>query len=178
MMDRDPDLTLGGFSLWVTGQPYPDAEEPYGQDLLDFQTLIETPWSTARAAGVLSAANLSGFSRDLDAILKTLDGDAVLEADGGGATLILSLAMKPLGHVEAVVDLRLGYEDDERHRFAWSLDQTFLEPLARQIRALSAAYPSPFPASILEPSRVLEPQKSDLTSRILDAIFGKRADLR
>lgn len=177
MMDRDPDLTLGGFSLWVTGQPYPDAEEPYGQDLWDFQALIETPCSTVRAAGVLSAASLSGFRGDLDAIHETLDGDAVLEADGGGATLILTLAMKPLGHVETVLDLRLGYGDDERHRFAWSLDQTFLEPFARQVRALSAAYPSPFPARILQPSRVVEPRTSDLTSRILDAIFGKRSDL-
>jgi hypothetical protein len=175
MMERDPDLSLGGFSLWVTGQPYADAEEPYGQDLLDFQTLIETPCSTVRTAGGLSAANLSGFSRDLDAIHKALDGEASLEAHEGEALLILNLAMKPLGHVEAILDLRLGY-GDERHRFAWSLDQTFLEPLARQVRALSAAYPSPFPTRIRELSAAVNPQKSDLTSRLLDAIFGKRPD--
>lgn len=176
MMERDPDLSLGGFSLWVTGQPYADAEEPYGQDLLDFQTLIETPSSTVRAAGGLSAANLAGFSRDLDAIHEALDGEAGLEAHEGEALLILNLVMKPLGHVEAVLDLRLGYGDDERHRFAWGLDQTFLEPFARQVRALSAAYPSPFPARIRELSVAVGPQKSDLTSRILDAIFGRRTD--
>jgi hypothetical protein len=176
MMERDPDLSLGGFSLWLTGQPYPDAEEPYGQDLWDFQTAIETPCSTVRTAGVLSAASLSGFSRDLNAIHETLGGEAVLEADGGGATLILTLAMRSRGHVETVLDLRLGYGDDERHRFVWDLDQTFLEPFARQVRALSSAYPSPFPARILERDRVSEPQKSGLTSRILDAIFGKRPD--
>jgi len=174
-MDRDPDLSLGGFNLWVTGQPYADTGEPYGQDYLDFQTLIETPCSTVRGAGGLSAANLSGFSRDLDAIHKALAGEARLEAHEREALLILTLAMKPLGHVDAVLDLRLGY-GDERHWFAWSLDQTFLEPFARQVRALSAAYPSPFPSRILEPSRAVEPQKADLTSRILDAIFGKRTE--
>ncbi len=176
MMERDPDISLGGFSLWVTGQPYADTGDSYGQDYLDFQTLIETPCSTVRAAGGLSAAILSGFSRELDAIHQALDGEARLEAREGEALLILNVATKPLGHVEAIIDLRSGYGDDERHRFAWGLDQTFLEPFARQVRTLSAAYPSPFPARILEPSRVVEPQKSDLTSRILDAIFGKRPD--
>jgi hypothetical protein len=175
MMHRDPDLSLGGFSLWVTGQPYADAEEPYGRDLLDFEALIETPCSTVRAAGVLSAASLSGFSRDLDAIHDALAGDAVLEASDGESRLVLTLAMRPLGHVEAVLDLRSD-PGDESHRFAWGLDQTFLGPLARQVRALSAAYPSPFPARSLEPARVAEPPKSDLSSRILDAIFGKRPD--
>lgn len=172
MMDRDPDLSLGGFSLWVTGQPYADAEEPYGRDLLGFETLIETPSSTVRAAGMLSAASLSGFCRDLNAIHEALEGDAVLEAHDGESILILTLAMKPLGHVEAVLDLRSNL-GDENHRFAWGLDQTFLKPFAHQVRAFSAAYPSPFPARVLEPTRVAGPQKSDLTSRILDAIFGK-----
>lgn len=176
MMERDPDISLAGFSLWVTGQPYADAGEPYGQDYLDFQTLIETPCSTVRAAGGLSAANLSGFSRDLDIIHEALAGEARLEAHEGEALLILTLTMKPLGHVEAVIDLRSGYGDAERHRFAWGTDQTFLKPFARQVRALSAAYPSPFPARIREPSVPVGPQKSDLTSRILDAIFGKRLD--
>lgn len=173
-MERDPDLSLGGFSLWVTGQPYADAGDPYGQDHLDFQTLIETPCSTVRAAGGLSAANLAGFSRDLDAIREALAGEVRLEAHEGEALLLLHLAMRPLGHVEAVLDLQLGYEDDERHRFRWSLDQTFLEPFARQVRALSAAYPSPFPPRNLEPIPGAEPRKSNLLSRILDAVFGER----
>lgn len=175
-MERDADLSLGGFSLWVTGQPYSDAGDPYGQDYLDFQTLIETPFSTVRVVGGLSAANLAGFSRDLDAIHEALDGEARLEAHEGEALLILTLTMKPLGHVEAVIDLRSGYDGDERHRFAWGTDQTFLEPFARQVRALSAAYPSPFPARILERSDAAKPRRPDLTSRILDAIFGKRPD--
>lgn len=175
-MERDPDLVLGGFSLWVTGLPYAHLGDDYGQDLLDFQTLIETPWSTVRATGVLSAASLSGFGRDLTAIYEGLEGDAVLEAIDGEAILVLTLTMKPLGHVEAVVDLRFNLGDEERHRFAWGFDQTFLKPFARQVRTLAGAYPSPFPARILEPSRAVESQKSGLTSRLLDAIFGKRPD--
>lgn len=175
MTERDPDLALGGFSLWVTGKPYADVEEAFGQDLLDFQTLIETPRSAVRAAGVLSAAGLSGFCRDLNAIDQALDGDAVLEAYDGEAVLILTLAMKPLGHVEAVVDLRFNLGEEERHRFTWGLDQTYLGPFARQVRALSAAYPSPFAARILEPSSALEPQKSNLIAQILDLIFGKHS---
>lgn len=174
-VERDPDLSLSGFSLWVTGQPYSDAGEPYGQDLLGFETLIETPCSTVRAAGMLSAAGLSGFCRDLNALYETLKGDAVLEAHDGETSLILTLAMRPLGHVDAVLDLRSNH-GDESHRFAWALDQTFLKPFTGQVRALSAAYPSPFPARILEPVRIVAPRKSDVTTRILDAIFGKRPD--
>lgn len=174
-MERDPDAVLGGFSLWITGRPYAHIQEAYGQDILDFETLVESPWSTVRAAGQLSAAGLSGFSRDLNAIHKALNGEAVLEAVEGGAILILTLAMEPLGHVEATVDLRFNPGDEERHTFVWSLDQTFLEPFVRQARALAATYPSPFPAKILEP-KVLSSPRPGLRDRLLDAIFGKRPD--
>lgn len=174
MTERDPDLVLSGFCLWVTGKPYSDVEDDYGQDLLSFETAVETRWSTVRAGGTLSAARLAGFSRDLASIVETLDGEAVLEACEGGTVLVLTLTMRPLGYVDAVLALQIGY-DEEDHRIAWCLDQTYLGPLARQVRTLTAAYPSPYPASIPERVKAVEPERPGLTSQILDTIFGKRA---
>lgn len=176
MMERDPDLALGGFSLWVTGKSYAHAEDVYGQDILDYRATVETPWSAVRADGLLSATSLASFSQRLTAIHDTLDGDAALEAHEGDTRLVLRLAMTPLGHVKVVVDLRLGLGEEEDHRVAWSLDQTFLEPFSRQVRALSAAYPSPFPTRSSEPANRVELLKSKRVSQLLDAIFGKRAD--
>ena len=173
MTERDADLVLGGFCLWVTGKPYSDVEDDYGQDLLSFEITVETLWSTVRCGGTLSAARLAGFSRDLASIVDTLDGEAVLEASEGGTVMVLTLTMRPLGHVDAVLALRIGY-DEEDHRIAWSLDQTYLAPLARQVRMLAAAYPSPYPASILERVKAFEPLRSGLASRLLNAIFGAR----
>ncbi len=172
MTKRDPDLVLSGFCLWVTGKPYADVEDDYGQDLLSFETTMYTPSSTLRGSGTLSAARLADFNRDLTYIVDTLDGEAILEADQGETVLVLTLAMRPLGHVEAVLGLRIGYDED--HRIAWSLDQTYLSPLAHQVRTLAAAYPSPYPASILQPVKAVEPQTSGLTTRLLNAIFGAR----
>jgi hypothetical protein len=173
-MHRDPDFSVGGFSLWVTDRAFPDADEPRGQDLLGFEALIETPNSTVRAIGMLSAAGLSRFSRDLTRQHEMLGGEAVLEARDSETTLILRTAVSRLGQVDATVDLRLGPDGDERHSFTWSLDQTDLQPLARNVRELSAAYPSPFPAKPAEPSAAVAPQSPGPTSWILNAIFGKR----
>lgn len=173
-MERDPDLALSGFRLWVLGKPYGDAEDAYARDLLDFRTSVATPWSTIKASGVLSAAGLAGFSRDLTAIYETLAGEAVLEAPDGDAILVLTLTMKPLGQVEAAVFLRLGPKQDEDHRIVWRLDQTFLESLTRQARALAIAYPSPFTAKAAEPATSAGSAKPGVVTRLLDIIFGER----
>ena len=173
MTARDPDLILGGFRLWVTGKTYADVEEDYGQDLLNFETSTETLWSTLRGAGTLSAAGLAGFDQDLTSIIDTLDGEAVLAAAEGGDRLVLALAMRPLGQVDAVLDLKIGYGEED-HRIVWALDQTYLDPLVRQVRALVRAYPSPFAARVLERADAVEPQRSGLASRLIDAIFGAR----
>lgn len=173
MTERDPDLVLSGFRLWVTGKPYSDVEDDYGQDLLSFETTVETLRSTVRGGGTLSAARLAGFNRDLASIVDTLVGEAVLEADEGGTQLVLTLSMRPLGQVDAALSMRIGYGEED-HRITWCLDQTYLDPLARQVRALTKTYPSPFPASILERVNAVETQRPGLATRLLDAIFGAR----
>lgn len=175
MIERDPDLALRGFCLWVTGKPYSDVEDDYGQDLLSFETTVHTPWSTFRGSGVLSAAALAAFGQDLTHIVDTLDGEAVLDAHEGGSVLRLALTMGPLGHVEAELSLQIRYGDED-HRIVWSLDQTYLGPLARQVRTLATAYPSPFPARIPKRVNARKPQKSGLFAQLLDAIFGTRSD--
>lgn len=175
-MEREPDLSLGGFSLWVTGQPYADSDEPYAQNILNIEVAIETPRSAARAATVLSAASLSGFSRDLDKALVTLSGEAVLLADESENSFTLNLAMKPLGHVSAVVDLRLGIDDAEDHRISWGLDQSYLDPFARQVRGLAMAYPSPFTACAPDTKTAVAAVPPNRLSRLMDLIFGERND--
>lgn len=171
MTERDPDLSLQGFDLWLHGQAFPDADDPWSRELLEFSVLLKIGASTVNDEGALSKAALAQFSNELALMLKTLRGEAILEAGEASIMFMLTLSMRSLGRVEMAVDLR-SYDGYERHQFRVDLDQSYLEPFALQVRACVASHPSEFKVR----AGRKEAASSGIGTRLLDAIFGKPLD--
>ena len=176
MSDRDPDLSLGPLSLWLTKSRYASGHDAYSQALLDFELAVETTWSSVRASGEMSAGDLAVFHAELAEIQSTLGGEACLESMQSATLLSLNIKMTGLGRAEATFEVRLPM-DEERHRVVWETDQTYLEPLLRQTRALTATYPWPFKAEPRPAERSetpnAPPASSGFWSKLGDVIFGK-----
>ena len=181
MSDRDPDLTLGPISLWLVKSRYASGHDAYSMALLDFELAVETSWSSVRASGEISAGDVAVFHAELTEIQSKLEGEARLESMHSATLLSLTIKMTGLGRAEAIIEVRLPM-DEERHRIFWETDQTYLEPLLRQTRALTAAYPSPFKAQPRpRPTERSETSAAPMApsgfwSNLADVVFGKRDD--
>jgi hypothetical protein len=58
------DLKLGGFSLWVLGRQFPNAEDYWDGNWLSLRALVEAPGAMVRAEGPLVLAQeLARFAK-------------------------------------------------------------------------------------------------------------------
>lgn len=172
MREAEPDLKLAGFSLFVTGWAFPNETDPWSRDTLCYSALIETPASSVRFDGLMSAHAIEHFRNELSLAHSSLSGQAELLIDEE-TTFSAIVKMASQGHAE----IKLAVVTDfgmERHEFVFETDQTFLAESLRQLRSLVAHYPAISTANEQAPKVTPAPATGNL-SRILDVIFGKRS---
>src|SRR5205823_9919345 len=79
MRSVEPDLKLGGFSLWVLGRQFPDATDYWDGNWLNVRARVETPSAVADAKGpFVTIPELATFAKELEALHASLVGEAGL----------------------------------------------------------------------------------------------------
>jgi hypothetical protein len=142
---REPDLKIGSIAVTVLGRPYPDADHPFDQDMLN----CLVTGATARVSikiedtGIRSYA-IDCFMRDLMAVYEALTGEAVL--DGSDLGLVLSVRPTAIGHIEVRSEF-WPEEGWDAVTLIETLDQSYLPDIIKQCRAVLGEFPVRFPAS-------------------------------
>jgi hypothetical protein len=135
---RDPELSFLGFSLWILGRPFPDA-----QDAFDREGLTVVACCTASGAlvttepFVLQDRNLLRWLEDLEPVYTRLEGKALL--DPYEPYLRVEIAARSLGHMQMRVNIT-PEPLAQSHEFLFEFDQTLLPSLLGQLRTSLAAF--------------------------------------
>ena len=137
-----PDFELGGLQIWVHGQPYPNASEPYDADWLTVTAHCGEAGASVWVSGaIVTSSAFEAFGQGCDELWARLTGKAWL----GSPEPNLTVSLEPsdgLGHVLMTVEITPDHMRQE-HRFEFALDQTFVFEAARQCEAIVARYPNP-----------------------------------
>ena len=124
MQPVEPDLKLGGFSLWVYGREFPDANDYWDGNWLIVRARVGAPGALVEAqGGFIHAPALADFAKQVETLHATLVGEAVLRRMG--PNLEMAIRGDSVDHME----LRLMITCDhitQAHDFKFDLDQTHL----------------------------------------------------
>ena len=138
-IDRDPDLKLGGLSVWVLRREFPDAEDYWDGNWLDVFARVEAPGASVEASGPwLRNTEVGGFLDQLETVYRDLSGTAKL--DCSEPYLGAEVTCDALGHVEITVSITPDHLT-QSHRFTFELDQTFLQETIRGCKGVLERFP-------------------------------------
>lgn len=136
---RIPDLTIGGFDLWVHGRSCLDADNTWDQNSLDI--LARCCDSTAIVQvdrSILYLFELHEFMLECKKIYNDLSGEAILECMD--SDIAIEIAMQSTGHCKLIVSIT---PDPlyQKHSFTFNQDQTDLVPFIRSLERIFNTYP-------------------------------------
>ena len=136
---REPDMALGGLSVWIFGREFPDTDDYWDGNWLNVRVRMKAPGALLEAEGAfLRVPELSAFNSDLRRLYETLWGSAVL--DCLEPNLHLKLNALSLGHIE----VRVSITPDplsQKHEFEFGVDQSYLAPLLQSCEEILERYP-------------------------------------
>jgi hypothetical protein len=139
MQPVEPDLKLGGFSLWVYGRQFPDANDYWDGNWLNVRARVEARGALVEAQGTfVRAPELADFAKQLEILHATLVDEAVLNCLE--PNLQVAIRGDALGHME----LRLMITPDhmtQSHDFKFDLDQTYLGPFLDGCKRVLSRWP-------------------------------------
>ena len=136
---------MGSIAVTVLGRPYPDADHPFDQDMLNCLVTGATAKVSIKIEDTgISSYAIDCFMRDLVAVYETLTGEAVL--DGSDLGMVLTVRPTALGHVEVRSEFWPG-EGWNSATLIETLDQSYLPDIIIGCRALLGEFPVRFRAS-------------------------------
>ena len=93
----EPDLKLDGFSLWVFGRQFPEANDYWDGNWLNVRAQVEVPGALVEAQGaIVFAPELAEFVK-LETLYTNLVGEAALRCVE--PNLQVAIQVDSLGHV-------------------------------------------------------------------------------
>ena len=135
----EPDLQVGGFSLWVHGREFPDMDDYWDSNWLNVTARMEASGARVETEGpILRIDDLHGFAKDLATLNQTLKGSVELKPLE--PNLCLSLQGNGLGQIAVELSITPDHLDQD-HVFRFGLDQTYLGPLITSCEAIIEKYP-------------------------------------
>ncbi|HEX8364718.1 MAG TPA: hypothetical protein VF603_05475 [Allosphingosinicella sp.] len=135
----EPDLRLGGFSLWIRHRQFPDAADYWDGNWLEARAVMEAPGARVEIHGpFIHASEITAFAQELSRLDETLQGEARL----GRIEPHLEVVMRidGLGHLAVIVDITPD-PFSQAHRFEFALDQTYLAPLRAACGTILDCFP-------------------------------------
>jgi hypothetical protein len=139
MKSVEPDLKLAGFSLWVLGRQFPEANDFWDGNWLNVQARVQAPGASVEARGAfVRAPEIAKFVEELEALNSNLVGEAVLCCIE--PTLRIVIRGDALGHLAAEVMITPDHMT-QSHEFRFDLDQTYLGPLLDGCRHVLSNWP-------------------------------------
>ena len=137
--DDEPDLKLGGLSLWAEARERPDDDDYWDGNWLIIRAKVEAPGSSVELRGPwLRTDEVASFLIEIEAMSKDLRGRAALAPIEPAITV--TLEMGSLGqiavHIEATPD-----HMSQRHSFHFGFDQSYLPEIIRGCRKILVRFP-------------------------------------
>jgi hypothetical protein len=138
-MTTEPDLRLGGVSIWVDGRQFPNVSDYSDGNWLIVRVRMDAPGASVKCDGaILMTTDIDQFRVELNALSETLTGEATLGSLE--PQLKATLKAQSLGHI--VVEVEISPDHLEQfHRFTFNLDQSYLPPLIAACERILERYP-------------------------------------
>jgi hypothetical protein len=139
MQSVEPDLKLGGFSLWVFGRQFPAANDYWDGNWLNVRAQAEAPGASVVAQGaIVRTSELADFVEQLESLCTNLVGEAALYCMEPNLQIVLR--GDALGHVAAKVMITPDLVT-QSHEFKFDLDQSYLGPFLNGCRSVLSRWP-------------------------------------
>lgn len=139
MRSVEPDLKLGGFSLWVFGRQFPDAADYWDGNWLNVRARFEAPGAVVEAKGAfVNIPELAGFAQQLQTLHASLVGEAALRCME--PNLDIAIQSRSRGHIAVKVTLTPDHLT-QSHEFKFDLDQSYLGPLLDGCESVLSRWP-------------------------------------
>jgi hypothetical protein len=137
-MSAEPDLLIGGLSLWAMDRPYAGAEGAWDRDLIRCRAVVTSVGARVEIEDFISGTSFRRFEHDVDQLYSALSQSVEV----GATDRRLELRIEPvgLGHMRVEVDVTPD-RFTQWHRFVFACDQTELPPLMRHCRAILRRFP-------------------------------------
>jgi hypothetical protein len=138
-MNNEPDVSLAGLSIWISGRRFPQADDYWDGNWLVLRATMKGVGSVVTTEGsILTTMDFERFRNDLTAMHETLSGDASLA--GYEPNLALKLKSTDLGRIDGEVQIT-GDHLSESHRFEFGIDQSYLPELIASCGAVLERFP-------------------------------------
>jgi hypothetical protein len=140
-----PDLTIGGFELWVHGYANPEIDNAWDGNWLSVTARCTANRSIVSATGaLLETVGILRFADELRSVCNTLQGDAILGSYEPNIRVRVSI-MPRTGQGSIRVELTPDHMT-QSHRVDFDCDQTFLAPVIDECGTILERYPVRSPA--------------------------------
>jgi hypothetical protein len=133
-----PDLRMGGVSVWIRGREFPDASDYWDGNWLDVTVYCRYPGARVWCAGpVLRVPEVQGFLATCEALHRSLSGHATL------ACLEPNLNVHMVGTSRGSITMRVTMAPNhlQRHEFEEEIDQSYLPTIISECRAILRRFP-------------------------------------
>ena len=131
---KDPDVAIGPLKIWIHGRQFAEKTDYWDGNWLRASAHCASSGATVEASGsFLRTDELERWLQQIEALHRSLQGTAALEPLE--PELRITLTGDGLGHISAVVELTPDQLRQE-HTFRFELDQSYLPPLALQLRTV------------------------------------------
>lgn len=135
----EPDLKVAGLSLWIHGYQYPDVDDYWDGNWLSATALCSHNGATVLINGaVMRTTEIDDWQRAVERLCSNLEGEAKLGCVEPEFAVTLKGAS--LGAVEMEVKITPDHLT-QQHKFAFSIDQTYLNALSSQCARLLQSFP-------------------------------------
>jgi hypothetical protein len=135
-----PALTIAGLRLWVYGRQFPDSQDYYDGNWLNVTAVCAGDGANVQTGGnLILAQDIEGFCAGCESLLRLGKGEASLSPCEPELAVKIA-STDNLGHLRAVVEITPNNMTQE-HRFIFEADQTYLQPIISQCKAILVEYP-------------------------------------
>ncbi|MBS7697408.1 MULTISPECIES: hypothetical protein [unclassified Chelatococcus] len=137
--DEEPDVRIGGLSLWVLSYERPALGYYFDDNWLNVLMRVETPHALVEKAGAfLRTDELAAFYDELEVVDRELAGSAALQT--AEETLDVKIALSNLGDIK--VSVECDFENPvQRHHFVFEIDQSYLPGILAGLRGILVDFP-------------------------------------
>ncbi len=138
-MDRSPDLTLAGLSVWALGREFDASHDYWDGNWIRIYARVDAPGSCVELSGPwIRSDEIKAFAEQLALVHRDLRGSAELECTEPmiGARVVCGTR----GQIDVTIDATPDHLN-QSHRFEFSIDQTYLAETLAGCRRLLDRFP-------------------------------------
>ena len=134
-----PDISVSGLKIWISGRQFEDSTDYWDANWLVVTVHCSSDWSQVCAQGpIIHSAEIEKWLSELKNLEKRIHGEANLNCTEPELDVSIKLDKKGSGTLSVSIT-----PDNliEQHDFLFSIDQSYLPSLIRELRNVLKKYP-------------------------------------